>query len=167
MLIAASCPAARQYNVWINEGVVLREIAVGKPELVGWEHEMYNETAQKLYDPNMRLAQAVLASIYTLTVAKQTSNYVGGDLSVAVVKDNGIWMEEQGYIESMEDRLRGYDRSIHQLFLACADTEISPGALEAKLAEFGEQARVLHKQQLDAEIGKSTASPWRRHLLDG
>jgi hypothetical protein len=152
LFIAASCPTVWQFNVWVTEGVVLREIASDKPELVGWEHEMYSEMAQRMYTPNMQLAQAVLASIYTLTVAKQTSNYVGGDLSVAVVRANGIWLEDRDYVESMEVRLRSYDAIINQLFLACADTEISPKALEKKLAEFQEQAQGLHRQQLDAAI---------------
>ena len=130
LFIAASCPGVAECNVWVTENIVLRELASDKPELVGWEHEMYNEMAVRLFIPNMAMSQAVLASIYTLTVAKQTSNYVGGNLSVAVVYPRGIWLEDQDYVNSMEARLRDYDIATTQMFLACANTQISPSNLK-------------------------------------
>jgi hypothetical protein len=150
LFVAASCPKSRGFNVWVSENAVLREIASDRPELVGWAHELYDETAKRLYAPQMSMAQAILASIYTLTVAKQTSNYVGGGLSVAVVRENGIWMENPRDVAEMEARLRSYEAAVNALFLLCSDTEVSPKSLDAVIELFKKRVTELHNQHLDA-----------------
>ena len=154
LFIAASCPGVAECDAWVTEGIVLRELATDKPELVGWEHEMYSEMAMRLFVRDMAMSQAVLASIYTLTVAK---HYVGGSLSVAVVYPRGIWLEDQDYVDSMESRLKGYDAAISQMFLACANTQISPASLETAVDAFKGHILGLHKQHLDEEVKRMQA----------
>ena len=154
LFVAAACQTAMECDVWISEGILLRPVAQDRPELLGWNHELYHKTAEQLFEPNMRLSRAALASIYVVTTAKKTSNYVGGELTVATVKPNGIWIEEHEYVESMEARLDSYERAVGQLFLDCADTEISPKLLEARLGQFAEGAQKEHRKHLDAEVAK-------------
>ena len=79
------------------------------PELNGWNHRLYTETAKRLFRPQMTISQAALASIYTLTIAKDSSNWIRNPFSVAIVSKDGIWLEDVNYVEKMENRLRDYE----------------------------------------------------------
>lgn len=155
LFIPFFCPATREYGLWVSEQSVLRD--VNGPEIIGWEHEMYAGMKSRLYKPDMSIAQAVLACLYILTVGEETSNYIRGPFHIAVVRENGIWMEPPDYIAMMSDRLRSFESGINRLFLACADTAISPEHFEEVLTTFGEQASSLHKQHLDAVVQRLVA----------
>jgi hypothetical protein len=151
LLIAAAFPLAQQYNLWISENATLREAFADRPELNGWDHEMYIETANRFFSKGITLSQAVLASIYTLTIAKNTCNSVRDPFSVAVVDASGIHMEDAIYIRAMEDRLQEYEAQMNRLFLSCADTTVSVPNLEDYLVQFKETALNLHRWQIDKQ----------------
>jgi len=154
LFIAAACPLAQQCALWVSENIVLRDAA--SPELIGWEHEMYYETAKRLGAKELSLPQAVLASIYTLTIAKQTSNYVGGPLSVVIIREDGIWPEVLPYIQAMEDRLSSYESQINELFLRCADTATSVPELEDYVEQFKKTVLSLHRDYIDQQAENSS-----------
>jgi hypothetical protein len=150
LFILFFCFDTKEYGVWESEQSVLRDVS--GPELIGWEHQLYSGAAKKLFHPDMTIAQAVLAGLSILAIGEETINYIRGPFHVAVIRENGIWMEPPGYIAVMSERLRSYEEHINRLFLACADTEISPQQFEEVIDAFAEQATLLHKQHLDAAV---------------
>lgn len=151
-IIPYFCAATREYGVLVSELAAFRDINRRGPELMGWEHELYLKTAARLHQPTMSVSQGVLAALYVLTVGEDTSNYIKAPFHVAVVRDNGIWMEPDDHVRALTERLRAFDVRMGQLFLACADAGLSPQHFEETLARFGEESVRLHKQQLDDEI---------------
>jgi hypothetical protein len=154
LFIPACCPIAQQFALWVSQYSVLRE--ANSIELNGWEHELYSETASRFSSSRMTVAQAALASIYTLTVAKSTSNYVGGPLSVVIVNKDGIWPVDADYVRTMEDRLVDYEAAVNRLFLSCADTTISVPDLEDGLEQFKKAVISLHREQIDQQAMKTS-----------
>ncbi len=152
LFVIFHCPATKEFGVWVQEQTVLRNVKTDGPELIGWEHELYSGAARKLYRDNLSIAQGVLAALYVMTVGEDTSNYIKAPFHVAVVRDNGIWMEPDDHVRALTERLRAFDERMGQLFLACADTGLSPQHFEETLARFGEESVRLHKQQLDDEV---------------
>jgi hypothetical protein len=73
---------------------------------------------------------------------------------VCIVSAGGIWKEDQGYVETMTSRLQSYESDLNQLFLACANTQMSPAKLDTIFDMLKEQVRSIHKGQLDAEVAK-------------
>jgi len=147
-IAAAIRPAG--YQAWVSEGIKLRPMRAW--ELNGHEEALYRATAMRLYAQDMNIAQGILAGIYVLTIAEETSNYVRGPMSVAIVRENGIWMEESAYIEGMQKRLADYDHDIHRLFLACADIGVHVHELDKIISDFGKAATELHRGQIDRYI---------------
>src|ERR1035438_8951697 len=66
LFVAAACQSAMECAVWVSENILLRPVAADRPELLGWGHELYHKTAEQLFEPNMRLSRAALASIYVV-----------------------------------------------------------------------------------------------------
>ena len=151
LFVAACCPIAQEYAFWISENIVLRDLRSDRPELIGWEQGLYSDTANKLFFSDMTLAQAVLAAIYTITIAKGTSNYVRDPLSVAIVNKDGIWIEDAAYLRSMAERLDDFEVRMNRLFLACCDTAISVPDLEDRIEEFKKAAIDLHRKHILSE----------------
>jgi hypothetical protein len=138
----------------VSEGIVLRPLR--SPELIGWENELYAETAKRFFSAGMTITQAVLASIYTLTVAVNTSNYVRDPLSVAIIDGNGIRLEDNAYVKKLEERLDDYETQINRVFLACADTTVSVPSLEDQLDQFKAAALQLHKAHIDRQAAATS-----------
>lgn len=154
LFVAASCPISHEYALWISEYAVLRD--ADSPELNGWEHQMYIETARRLASHDMTLPQATLAGIYTLTIAKKTSNYIGGDLSVAIIDEDGIRMEDARYIKTMEHRLDSYESNINRIFLGCADTTVAVHELDDEIMQFKSSALELHRDHIDNQAKETS-----------
>lgn len=148
LLIGASLESTGEYDVWRCRNIRLQRI--GAYELIGWDDAVYHGVILRLVSPAMSLQQSILVAAYTLVIAEQTSNYVKGPMSVVVVMPKDIWRERQQYVKETTERLIAYERDIHELFLACADTRVSPKGLQSKIDEFTEKVQALHKGHLDA-----------------
>jgi hypothetical protein len=156
LFIAAHIAHTKQYEVWLTKNTRLQPI--GKHELIGWDEPLYKVSMKRFYHDNIPLTQAALAATYVLTIAKETSLYVGGELSLAIVKDSGIWMEEQQYIKTLEERLKTYENYTTQLLLGCADTSVYSTTLAAWMDQLGKLVRSLHEQQINAVLEDA----WKR-----
>jgi hypothetical protein len=154
-LIAAACRVSQQYECWTTKNITLCPIPNDSVQLLGWDEALYQGIANKFFHQKMSVAQAILAGVYLFTVAGSTSNYVKEPFAVSVVKWDGIWREEDSYISTLVARLRDYERSLNQLFLCCADTQISPSRLGLILEAFNKHVQALHQQQLDVEVQKA------------
>jgi len=154
MFIAAVPKKTGECGVWLQKNVRLCPIA--DAELVGWEEALYVNSMKRFYSRDMTLQQGVLAAIYVLTIAEQTSNYVRGPMVVGVVKKNGMWMEKDEYVSAMTKRLHAYEQQVNDIFLACADTSIHGYQLEEKIKTFSQSAVELHKRHIDENVDSLT-----------
>src|ERR1022692_2893005 len=122
LFIAAACLTTKEYEVWVTENQYLRPLR--DAELIGYDATMYWVTTERLYQKDMTLSQAVLASVYVMVVGEESSNYIKGPFSLAVVRENGIWMEDSGYIDTLQNNLKEFEAYTSQILLACADSSI-------------------------------------------
>ncbi len=147
LYIAYQCPATKEYGVWVSEQIVLRSVD-SKPELMGDRHELYTQTAHRLFESGMTIQQAILAGIRVLTIAEATSNSIRGPMAVAVVRNNGIFMEPPQFIADVVSRLDTLERWVNFIYLASADTSISPKKLSETLDGFSTIVGNFHTAQI-------------------
>ncbi len=150
LLIAVSLPERNACRMWVSENIRLRRIETF--EVIGYAEALYVQSLKKLYKNSLSLAQGVLIGVNVLTLAEETSIYIKSPFSVAVVRGNSIAMEEKDYIEIIAERLRLYESHLNDLFLACADTAISPKSFEDLLGTVVGEIALLRKNHLDAAV---------------
>jgi hypothetical protein len=146
MLFAAAPKNGGEPGVWIQKHVRLSPVTA--PELIGFEESIYFNMLMRLCGDKRAIQQGILAALYVLTMAEQTSNSVRGPMEVIVIRQNGIWPEGDAYVANMTERLRLYEQQLNSIFLACADTSISPKTLEFQIADFATKAMALHAAQI-------------------
>src|ERR1017187_4723667 len=117
---------------------------------------LYDDIAARLYAPDKPIAQLILSGVYMFTIAENTSNCIKGPISVAVIRENGIFMENVKYIRQIRDRIDDYEPWINNIFLACADTSTHAYKLKELLEEFSAAAVSLHQSQIDKTVGDLT-----------
>jgi hypothetical protein len=148
-IIGVTCPSTNEADIFLTENIRLRPAK--NWELIGFDLPLYKDLAKRLYPKkgSMTINEGILAGVYLLMVAGQTSNYVGGETSVAVIRPDNIWIELPKYVTEMEKRLKVYESKVNELFLACSDTSLSPGKLSEKLASFSDVVTKLHEFHLN------------------
>jgi hypothetical protein len=150
-LIAAV--VAGQYEAWRSQGIRLQPIQQYGAELIGHEEELYAAIARRHHYPRMQIVQAVLAGIHVLAIAEETSNYVRGPMSVAIVTSAGIKMPPDVYVKDMASRLANFETKLTRLFILCADLNVSATVLKGEIDVIAQDAMVLHERHV-ALFGK-------------
>lgn len=145
-IIGCSSPKTQECLLWQTRATHLQRIK--DCALIGWDIPFYQHLSQRFYRPQMTISQAVIAGLYVLSVAEQTSNSVKGPVSVAIIKPTGITMESREYVDDLWDRLKKYGALLDNIFMLCSDTSIYLPQLEKALGEFKNQAMLLHKTYL-------------------
>lgn len=153
-IVAVHSKVTGEFDLWVTEAMRLRRI-VGC-EMAGHEEPLYDYVQKRLYSASMSLAQAVLAGIYILTIGEGTSNSIKSPFSVAVIKENGIWMEKPEYVSDVAGRLADYEQRINQIFLDCADTSVPVDQLAQTIDEFKSAAVSLHREHIDRMVSNLT-----------
>jgi hypothetical protein len=146
MIFAAAPKIGGDSGVWLQKHIRLSPLVA--PELVGVEESLYDNTLKRVCGDGPAVQQGILAALYVLTMAEQTSNSVRAPMTVVVIRPNGIWPEREEYVETMTERLRAYEKHLSAIFMACADTSVSPKTLEKQLNEFASNAISLHTAQI-------------------
>jgi 20S proteasome alpha/beta subunit len=160
LLIAArALDGSMEPALWVTVGRRVRNVSdyMG----IGIDEPLYRHIAQQLYRQDLPLGQLVFLALLTLSVAKDTSAYVGGESRVAVVTRYAIDLEEPEYVAKLELRLTEIQKRVNEFLLACPDTGISPGEFSGKLRALQEELLVFRHSYLTeaaeavaARIGK-------------
>ncbi len=150
LFVGASNAAKKECGVWVSRNVTL--VPLKEPLLIGWEEKLYKSIIRRYCYQGMTPPQAILACIYTLIVAEETSQYVKGPFSVAVVHPGGIYMEPPEDVEQMAQRLKEYEEQIKSVFLQCSDLGTSSLKLTNKLEDFSRAVVAMHEAHAEAEI---------------
>jgi hypothetical protein len=156
LFIAAHSIQSKEYEVWVSEQQYLRPLK--DAELIGWEEDLYWVATKRLYSKGMSLMQAVIAAVYVLVIGEESSNYIKGPFSLTIVRENGIWAENSGYVETLRNRLKTFESYTNRILLACADTSLYSHDLEKAITQFAITAAELHREQIDEAVQKAAKS---------
>jgi hypothetical protein len=105
----------------------------------------------------MPISQGVFLGLYLMWLAEQTSNYVKAPISVSVLKDNGLYFENQNKINSIDQKVRLFTAQFEAQFLACSDTGLQGEEFGNRLKEFGRTVVQFRRDYIEE---------WAGHALD-
>jgi hypothetical protein len=111
-------------------------LPVTRYSLIGWEESLYHHELKWLYRDRPWIGQAVQLGLRLFTMAKATSNYIGGPTQVIVVRDNGIHVETAADVALLESRIAEFNDALAGLVLACPDVSISNAGFRELLTVF-------------------------------
>ncbi len=135
-VVCASSLSPPAVEVWHTAASQL--IPVEEYCLVGWDEELYEHAARRLYSAGMPITQALLLGMYLLELAENTSNYVRGPTTVVVARDNGLWLEKADRVAALTERIKLFTAAVDRLVLACPDISMSDQEFAGKIKEFQE-----------------------------
>lgn len=101
--------------------------------LLGIGASIYFHELKRLYTEQINGMQAILLGIHLFSLAKETSNYVGGKTDILIVSSRGMTMEDGEFAGST---LKLFNQKIAELILLCPDTTKSDNEIDAALDEF-------------------------------
>ena len=100
-IVAAHCSSTKEYDAWYSRNVRFQSIK--EFEIPGWDEPIYRTLAQRLYTPDPGSGYALICGAYLFRLGQETSNYVGGPISAAVVEPNGMVMINETDMKSFDD----------------------------------------------------------------
>ena len=153
-LVCARSIIGAAFEIWRTAGT--RLIRVPRSVLVGWNEELYKNEIERSYpgkSVTLPISQTIFLALRIFALAKSTANYVGGQTTVVVARDNGLWVESPEWIEKLEERVSVFDNQFRNLMVACPDTSISAEGFLKQATEF--QDTLIH---LRAEYLAETAA---------
>lgn len=130
--------------LWEFRGSVV--VSVKDYTLIGIGEAIYKHELKKLYRGKPRGLQAVLLGVHLFSMAKQTSNYVGGPTDIIFVSGSGMSVEEVGAVNVLEESVTRFNERIAELVLACPDTSVWDSELEALLKKFHDEVMKMREK---------------------
>ncbi|HTY83900.1 MAG TPA: hypothetical protein VMB19_06765 [Silvibacterium sp.] len=121
--------------------------------LIGVEDERYEYAVQNLYRLGMPISQGVFLGLYLMWLAEQTSNYVKAPVSVAILKENGLYFEDQNKVNSIDQKVRLFTAQFEAQFLACSDTGLQGEEFGNRLKEFGKTVVRFRRDFIEKWVG--------------
>jgi len=109
---------------------------VHKRAIIGYGTPANNALLERMYRDNLPMQQAVMLAVYLVSHSKSLDESVGGNPTVAVVVENGAWIDDPEYIANSENRVKEFLRLTDELFLNAIDMSIAPSKFPDVLAEF-------------------------------
>ncbi len=126
-----------------------RTYTVKKHEIVGYATPVNRALIQRLYRDSLPMQQAVMLAMYLVSMSKAVDAYVGGGTQIAVVVDNGAWIEDSIYVSDAEKRIEHFLKLTDDMFLNAIDMSMQPGAFEQRLLQFQENVRTLRQEYMN------------------
>jgi len=120
--------------LWTLRGPTI--IPVGNHTLLGFTAAIYTHELCKLYRPQLSMIQAILLGIHLFSLAKATSNYVGGETDIVLVRNTSMWVYGRKQTHVFEDRMNALNQKIAELVLALPDPAVHGDELKALLLTF-------------------------------
>lgn len=111
-------------------------VPVGDHTLIGIGASIYQHELARLYRPMLSANQAVLLGVHLFSLAKATSNYVGGSTDIIFIGSDGMHPHDPRHVVEMETKVALFNGKIAGLILACPDIALSEFTLEEMLVDF-------------------------------
>lgn len=127
--------------VWELRGTAIT--AVGDHTLMGIGASIYKHELARLYRKPISANQAVLLGVHLFSLAKATSNYVGGPIDIIFVGDKGMYAHTPTAVAEMESKVAVFNDKIAALILACPDIALSEFTLNDMLEDFRKSVKEL------------------------
>lgn len=143
------CVKAKQSSdtfLWQTDGPGV--LSVQTYALIGWEIPLYKHELGRLYQPDLRIEKGVAIGIFLFSLAKATSNYIGGDTQVIIVDKNGMALREQKEVRQREEHVKEFNDVVAEILLACIDKGIDLKAFDGLIEVFGHRALELRDQYI-------------------
>jgi hypothetical protein len=150
-LLGAYSEKDKKTRLWVT--ITGDPIEITDYALVGVEDERYEYAARNFYRPGMPISQGVFLGLYVMWLAEQTSNYVKAPISIAVLKDNGLYFEDQSKINSIDQKVRLFTSQFEAQFLACSDTGLQGEEFGNRLMEFGKTVVQFRHDYIEEWVG--------------
>ncbi|WP_158752227.1 hypothetical protein [Acidobacterium sp. S8] len=145
-LIAAK-PTSEDFCIFRIKG--RRLYPVKTMAIIGYATPINSALLIRMYRDNLPMQQAVMLAVYLVSLSKKLDEGVGGETSVAVIRENGAWIDYPPYILNSEDRIAEFLKLTDDLFLSSVDISISPSAFPAILEKFRNDVATLRQKYLD------------------
>jgi hypothetical protein len=130
-----------QFFLWKLAGPII--MPVGDYALIGISAAIYTHELGRLYRSRISAGQAVLLAIHLLSLAKATSNYVGGETDIVVLRPDKLHPYSCDDIRLLESRIEAFNRQMAKLVLACPDHTIPVAEFRALLNVFEDELMAL------------------------
>lgn len=105
--------------LWKTDGPVIERI--DDYELVGFEEYMYHNEVQWLHNPNLWANAVVILGIRLFLMAKETSQFIGGDTQVVTVTEDGVKIYGSDDVKVIEGRVIEWNKRLAELVLLGID----------------------------------------------
>lgn len=127
--------------LWELRGTAITR--VGDHTLMGIGESIYRHELARLYRPLLSANQAVLLGVHLFSLAKATSNYVGGPIDIIFVGPNGAYAHQPNHVAEMETQVALFNSKIAALILACPDIAMAESAINEMLLDFQKSVKKL------------------------
>lgn len=125
--------------------------------LMGFDHELYDVTAKRLFTPALKLAQAIWLGLHVFTLAKKTCTAIGGPIRVLVASPNRMILEPEGAVAQMEAWVDGCAVAMDRLLLAAPNPTCPTAAFRQELLALQGQLFRLRLESTRAATTRASA----------
>ncbi len=151
LLIAAKIEEG--FVIFPTKGRRVREET--RKAIIGYGTKYNFELLKRLHSEDLSMQQAVMLGIYLTSQSKKYDDGVGGETRIAVVVENGAWIDDQEYVENSETRVREFLAVTDALFLDCIDMSIAPNKFSELLGKFQADVTSLRSTYLNYSAART------------
>lgn len=149
ILVAAKAPEETHISLFRIKGkrVSVLDSAFA---IVGFATAANFSLLKSFYRHGLSMHQAVLLASYVVAHSKAINEGVGFDTRIAIVANNGAYLEHARIIENVEARAKEFLAETNALFLKAADLSIRTETLSGALDQFKTKILDLRKKYLES-----------------
>jgi 20S proteasome alpha/beta subunit len=132
--LVAAKPTEEDFCIFFARG--RRVLEEPRTAIIGYGTSYNAELLKRLHCETLSMQQAVMLGVYLVSQSKKLDDGVGGETRVALVVENGAWIDDAEYIANSEQRVQDFLKVIDELFFSCIDMSIPPKQMPEKLTQF-------------------------------
>jgi 20S proteasome alpha/beta subunit len=145
-LLVAAKPTQDDFCIFLIRG--RRILEEPRKAIVGYATAYNAELLKRLHRELLSMQQAVMLAVYLVSQSKKMDDGVGGETRVALVVENGAWIDDLEYVANSEQRVQDFLKLTDELFFHCIDVSIPPKQILEKLTQFVENVSQLRDSYL-------------------
>jgi hypothetical protein len=136
LLVCITSKYTAESFLWELRGSAI--VPVKDYALLGIGEAIYHHELKKLHTANISDQQAAVLGIHLISLAKATSNYVGGETQVAHLNQRGAFIVSQGFVAETEQLLEEFNKRLAACVLTFPDFSVNIESFRGLLDEFRE-----------------------------
>jgi 20S proteasome alpha/beta subunit len=145
-ILVAGKPVEEEFCIFFIRG--RRILDEPKKAIIGYSTAYNLELLRRLHRESLSMQQAVMLAIHLVSQSKKLDEGVSGETRVALIVENGAWIDDVQYIQDSEKRVRDFLALTDELFFDCIDVSIPPKEFPQKLANFATRVNELRDNYL-------------------